>query len=73
MIEVKEPTASAMELAQRYYREFHILCFWHMKPDLTVTEDHIPAIVDGLRKHGGRKGMLAADQLLRLRGSAACP
>ena len=73
MIDAKEPTVAAIELAQRYYREFYILCFWHMKPDLIVTESNILSVVDGLRKHGGRKGMLAAAEVLRARGSATCP
>ena len=54
---------SRIELARRLYREFHSACFWHLKPDLVVTEETIPVIVRGLRTHGGRRAVLAAAQL----------
>lgn len=50
-------------LARRYYREFYPSCFWHYRPDLTITEDKIPLLVKELRSHGGRRGLLAAAQL----------
>lgn len=34
-----------------------------MKPDLVVTEAVIPAIIKGLRLHGGRKGIMLAEKL----------
>jgi hypothetical protein len=55
---------SHVELAARLYKEFYISCFWHMKPDLVVTEATIPSIVKGLRIYGGRPGALAAAKLL---------
>jgi hypothetical protein len=51
------------ELAGRLFREFYAACFWHLKPDLVVTEEIIPIIIRGLRTHGGRRGFLAAGQL----------
>jgi hypothetical protein len=54
---------SRTELARRLFREFYAGCFWHLKPDLVVTEDMIPIIIRGLRTHGGRRGLLAAVQL----------
>lgn len=51
------------ELAQQLFREFYAQCFWHWKPDLQVTDDVVPRIIDGLKRHGGRKGLLAAAQL----------
>src|SRR5262245_25429444 len=57
-------TLPRLELANRLFHEFYAVCFWHLKPDLVVTEALIPLIVAGLRKHGGRRGMLAADRLL---------
>jgi hypothetical protein len=51
-------------LAQRLFQEYYIQCFWHMKPDLVVTEANIPSIVSGLRHHGGRRGAIEAAQLL---------
>jgi hypothetical protein len=52
-----------VELANRLFKEFYTSCFWHMRPDLVVTESMIPLIVKGLRTHGGRRGFLAAAQL----------
>jgi len=54
---------SRIELAQRLYREFYAACFWHLKPDLVVSEEVLPIILRGLRLHGGRRGFLAAAQL----------
>jgi BrnA antitoxin of type II toxin-antitoxin system len=51
--------------AQRLFEQYHAQCFWHMRPDLIVTEADVPAIVDGLRTHGGRAGFLAAADLCR--------
>jgi hypothetical protein len=62
---IKSPqqSESRIELARRLYREFYAACFWHLKPDLVVTEEVIPIILHGLRTHGGRRGLLAAAQL----------
>jgi hypothetical protein len=54
---------SRVDLARRLYREFYAACFWHLKPDLVVTDEVIPIIVRGLRQHGGRRGLLAAARL----------
>ncbi len=54
-----------LALAKRLYREYHTLCFWHMKPDLEVTEANLPSIIKGLRTHGGKKGALEAAKLIR--------
>ncbi len=59
----QEPTSPAVELAQQLFKEYYASCFWHFKPDLTVTEEMIPWIVKCLCAHGGHKGMLAAAQL----------
>ena len=60
---LSKPTAEKVEQANRLFREFYTACFWHMKPDLVVTEAMIPIIVKGLRTYGGRRGMLAAAEL----------
>lgn len=60
---VPRPMADRVERANRLFREFYTACFWHMKPDLVVTEAMIPIIVRGLRTYGGRRGMLAAAEL----------
>lgn len=54
---------SRLNLAQQLFLRYYVRCFWHMKPDLVVSEAMIPAIVKGLRLHGGREGMLFAEKL----------
>jgi hypothetical protein len=51
------------ELANRLFREFYASCFWHYRPDLSITEESVPLVIRGLRRHGGKKGLLAAAQL----------
>ena len=55
--------ATALDVAQRLFKENYINCFWHLKPDLIVTAEMLPAIVKGLRTYGGRNGALAAEEL----------
>jgi hypothetical protein len=52
-----------LELANRLYREYHTRCFWHCPRDLVITEDLIPLVVKGLRKHGGRRGFVLSARL----------
>lgn len=52
-----------LELANRLFREYHTRCFWHRPPDLVITEDLLPLVVRGLRKHGGRAGFILAGKL----------
>jgi hypothetical protein len=60
-------TKALLERAQQLFKEYYVSCFWHMKPDLTVTEAMLPIIIKGLRVHGGRNAFLAADRLERER------
>jgi hypothetical protein len=53
-----------VELANQLFRQFYARCFWHMKPDLQITEPMIALIVKGLETHGGHEGFLAAARLL---------
>jgi hypothetical protein len=57
------PLSHRLELAQRLFKEYYASCFWHLRPDLVVTEATLPIIVKGLRTHGGRNAVLAAAQL----------
>lgn len=50
-------------LANRLFHEFYASCFWHLRPDLTITEAKIPLVVKGLRSHGGKRGLELAAQL----------
>jgi hypothetical protein len=56
-------TADKLQLAQQLFNEFYGACFWHMKPDLLITQAMLPLITKGLRTHGGRRGWMAADRL----------
>ena len=56
--------ADRLELANRLFDEFRTSCFWHCPRDLAITEELIPLVVDGLRKHGGRRGFILAAKLL---------
>jgi hypothetical protein len=60
-------TKAVLERAQQLFREYYASCFWHLKPDLVVTEAMLPIIIKGLRLHGGRNAFLAADWLARER------
>ncbi len=63
---VTNPTLESkrLELAQRFFKEYYASCFWHLRPDLVVTEAMLPIIVKGLRTHGGKRGVHAAAQLI---------
>ena len=52
-----------VELARQLFREFHTRCFWHCPRDLVITDELVPLVVKGLRKHGGRRGFMLAGQL----------
>ena len=58
-----QKASDALEQAQQLFKQYYASCFWHMKPDLVVTEAMLPVILKGLRAHGGRSGYLAADRL----------
>jgi hypothetical protein len=60
---VPETTEQRLALANRLFREYHTRCFWHCPRDLVITEELIPVVVNGLRKHGGRRGFILAAQL----------
>ena len=52
-----------LKLANRLYRAYHARCFWHCPRDLVITEDLIPLVRNGLRKHGGRQGFILSGKL----------
>jgi hypothetical protein len=54
---------SRLELAKSLFRKYYSQCFWHYRPDLSITEAQIPLVVQGLRMNGGREGLLAAARL----------
>ena len=54
-----------VRLGQELFEKFYSKCFWHMRPDLIVTENNLSAIIQGLKLHGGREGFLEAERLCR--------
>lgn len=52
-------------LAQSLFQKFYIQCFWHLRLDLEVKEAHIPMIIAGLQRHGGRAAFIEASKLCR--------
>lgn len=49
--------------AQELFRKFHARCFWHMDPNLVITPKNLPIVIEGLRKYGGREGLISAEEL----------
>lgn len=54
-----------MRAAREAYRRFHAQCFWYLRADLEITRAEVPMIAEGLRKNGGRAGLLLAGELCR--------
>jgi hypothetical protein len=52
-----------LALAQEAFDAYHARCFWFMDPALCVEKDHLPAIIDGLRRHGDRAAYRIAERL----------
>jgi hypothetical protein len=66
MSELLEPTSrrqARLVLARALFREFYPACFWHLNPELVITEETIPFIIRELRRRGGHRGLRAAAQL----------
>jgi hypothetical protein len=51
--------------AQELFLRFHAQCFWHYDPDLEIGTHNFHLVIDGLRKYGGRKGFMLAEELCR--------
>jgi hypothetical protein len=56
--------STRLELAQQFFKEYYASCFWHLRPDLIVTEEMLPIIIKGLRTYGGIRGVQAAALLI---------
>ena len=52
-----------LELANQLFREFHTTCFWHCPRDLAITEETLPIVVNGLRKHRRAPRFLAGCEI----------
>ncbi len=63
---VKEKQNRSLWLAgrgQELYQKYYTQCFWHLKPDLEITPQNLYLVIEGLKKFGGREGLLIAQQL----------
>ena len=49
--------------AQELFRQYYAQCFWHLKPDLKITSESVPLVLERLRIYGGRQGYLLAREL----------
>jgi hypothetical protein len=52
-----------LELARTAFARFHTQCFWFMREDLEISEEHLEMIIRGLRTHGNREAFLLAARL----------
>jgi len=50
-------------LARRLFHDYYTMCFWHLRPDLEITADTLPAIIHGLRTNGNRQAFIDSAQL----------
>jgi len=58
-------TRPVLERAQELFEKYYEQCFWHMKPDLIITEVDLPQIIKGLKTYGGKLGYMEASELCR--------
>jgi len=54
-----------LELARTAFKEFSTQCFWSSPADWEITEEDIPLVIRGLRRHGGHKGYRIVAELCR--------
>lgn len=54
---------SRLKYAQDLYEKYYARCFWHLRPNMTISEDKIPLVIEGLKKYGGREGYMEAQNL----------
>lgn len=51
--------------ARRAFKRFRALCFWSYDPNMTITINDVPWVVETLRKHGNRQAWEIAEYLCR--------
>jgi len=49
--------------AQEVFKKYYAQCFWHLNPNLEITPSNTEIVLDGLRKYGGREGLVLAESL----------
>lgn len=59
----KEKKLYSAGRAQEIFRKYHAQCFWHYDENLTVDTNNIHLVIEGLRKYGGKDGLILAQEL----------
>lgn len=54
---------SQLATARLAFHRYRSQCFWSLRQDLEIREEHLPMIAKGLRLHGGREGRQIAEKL----------
>jgi len=72
VMQQRAATDFAAGRAQQIFRQYHAQCFWHLRKDLKITAELIPAIIAGLRRHGGKEGFQLAAELNQILSEALC-
>jgi len=57
--------AGTLDAARAALADYRTRCFWSLSPDFTVTEETLPIIIEGLRRHGDRRAFQLAARLCR--------
>ena len=61
----RQPSADTLRSAQAAFADYYDRCFWFMNPDLHVTAENLPRIIEGLRRAGDRRAWRLAEELCR--------
>lgn len=59
------PDAGTLDAARAALADYRTRCFWSLSPDFIVTEETLPIIIEGLRRHGDRRAFQLAARLCR--------
>lgn len=49
--------------AQEIFKQYYATCFWHYDKNLKIDVDNMHLVVEGLKKYGGRIGLLLSEEL----------
>lgn len=58
-------TPDTLAAARAALAAYRTTCFWSLSPGFAVTEETLPIIIKGLRRHGDRHAFQLAAQLCR--------
>lgn len=51
--------------ARRAFKKYRVRCFWSFDPNLTITREDVPWVVEMLKRHGNREAWESAMSLCR--------